>query len=160
MEFVINKDWLKNIKSYLESCHLSHHKAVVLASHYFIYNIGKKEGLQSYLEKELGRKIDSNKKTRCACDAIETIDAVMTVLKESDSLYSIIDKSILMGGDTESVASIACGIASQSSEFNQDLPDFMYSDLENNTYGKDYLMTLDKLLFEKFILIPSNELSI
>lgn len=55
-------------------------QAVALASYYFANNIGKKDNLKEYLTKELGRDIDSNKTTRCQCDAIDTVDAVITVL--------------------------------------------------------------------------------
>jgi ADP-ribosyl-[dinitrogen reductase] hydrolase len=126
-------------------------QVVALAAHYFIYNLGKKDGLQSFLENELGRKINNKKETQCECDAIDTIDAVITVLENSTSLYEIIDKSVRLGGDTDSVASIACGIASFSDEFDKKLPDFFLDDLEDGVYGKKYLLSLDKLLMEKYL---------
>jgi ADP-ribosyl-[dinitrogen reductase] hydrolase len=125
-------------------------QAVALSVYYFKNKIGTKDNLQKYLEDEFGLAIDGNKTTRCACDALETIDAVITVLNQSSSMYEIIDKSILMGGDTDSVASIACGIASMSNEFDKSLPSYMYDYIENGTYGRDYIIKLDEMLMEKF----------
>lgn len=146
-------------KSHMQAC-ITHDtpegvyssQAVALMAYYFINNIGLKSGLKDFIEFELFRSVDANKTTRCQCDAVDTVDAVVTVLMNSSSLYEIIDKSVLMGGDTDSVASIACGIASFSSEYDKELPEFMHRDLENDFYGRDYLTSLDKLLMDKFMI--------
>ena len=38
---------------------------------------------------------------------------------------------------------MAMGIASVSDEIIKDLPQHLHDDLENGTYGRDYLMMLD-----------------
>lgn len=125
-------------------------KAVALMSHYFFYNIGKKEDLKSFIESKLLEPFMDNKTTRTDCDAVDTIDAVLTVLKKSNSLMEILDNSISLGGDTDSVASIACGVASFSNEYKQDFKDFLYEDLENKDYGKDYIEKLNEKLLNIF----------
>lgn len=124
-------------------------QAVALMTFYFLNDLGKKDGLKSFIEKELLFSFIDNKTDRTKCDGIDTINAVLTVLRESNSLTEIIDKSVLLGGDTDSVASIACGIASQSKEFKQDLPVFLFNELENNKYGRDYLIKLNNLFLMK-----------
>jgi hypothetical protein len=41
---------------------------------------------------------------------------------------------------------LAAGFCSQ--EIQQDLPDHLILDLENNSYGRDYLIKLDKQLLQ------------
>lgn len=125
-------------------------KAVALMAHYFIHTDGKKAGLHDYITKETGTEFSTSKTSRCACDALDTIDAVMTVLMQAKTLKEVIDLSVVMGGDTDSVAAIACGVASLTSEYKDDLPVFLLDDLEDGKYGKAYLSQLNKQLVEKF----------
>ncbi len=121
-------------------------QAVALAVYYFANKIGKKEGLRDYLYQQTNELFSINKTTRIACDAIDTIDAVLTVLSQSSSLTEVLDKSVKLGGDTDSVASIACGIAFFSNEYAKNFPDFLERDIENGPYGKDYLVKLSEKL--------------
>jgi ADP-ribosylglycohydrolase len=121
-------------------------QAVALAVYYFANNIGKKSDLFTYICEQTNEFFNEEKTDRTECDAIDTIDAVLTVLSQSSSLSEVLDKAVKLGGDTDSVASIACGIATFSDEYAHDLPDFLFKNLENGPYGKDYLIKLDKNL--------------
>lgn len=125
-------------------------KAVALAAHYSYYRIGKMSEIANYVSLKLNHPINTNKTSRVECDALETIYGVFTVLAGSLSLLDVLDKSILLGGDTDSVAAIACGIASLSDEFDHTLPSHFYSDLENNEYGLDYLKKIDSSILAKY----------
>lgn len=124
-------------------------QAVALIGHYFLYHDVKKENLKELLFNDLGELFMDDSYKRVPCAAIETIDAVLTVLKYSDTLSQVIDQSVNLGGDTDSVASIACGLASLTNQYKNDLPDFLYNDLENDTYGKDYIIKLNEELLNK-----------
>ncbi|KZN44954.1 hypothetical protein N482_02845 [Pseudoalteromonas luteoviolacea NCIMB 1942] len=50
------------------------------------------------------------------------------------------------GGDVDTISACALGIASLSEEYKNDLPRFLYDELENNDYGKDYLIERAKQL--------------
>lgn len=126
-------------------------QAVGLMTYFFKNKIGKKDELKYFIEKNTEELFKDDKTTRTACDAIDTIDAVLTVLKNSKSLSEVIDLSILLGGDTDSVASIACGVASFSDEFKKDLPLFLETELENGKYGKDYIIYLDEQMKKCFL---------
>ncbi|MEH6451459.1 MAG: ADP-ribosylglycohydrolase family protein [Psychromonas sp.] len=121
-------------------------QSVALAVYYFVNKIGKKAGLLDYICQQTNEIFTNNKVTRTECNAIDTIDAVLTVLSQSNSLTEVLDKSVNLGGDTDSVASIACGIAFFSDEYVKDLPDFLERDIENGPYGKDYLIKLSEKL--------------
>ncbi|TEW53186.1 ADP-ribosylglycohydrolase family protein [Psychromonas sp. RZ22] len=121
-------------------------QSVALAVYYFVNNLGKKAGLLDYICQQTNEIFTNNKVTRTECNAIDTIDAVLTVLSQSSSLKEVLDKSVNLGGDTDSVASIACGIAFFSDEYVKDLPPFLEQDIENGPYGKDYLIRLSAKL--------------
>lgn len=121
-------------------------QAVALAVYYFVNQLGKKAGLFDYVCQQTNEIFRKDKVTRTECDAIDTIDAVLTVLSQSHSLTEVLDKSVNLGGDTDSVASIACGIAYFSDEYDKDLPAFLERDIENGPYGKNYLIELSACL--------------
>jgi ADP-ribosylglycohydrolase len=78
-------------------------------------------------------------------DAMYTMGAALYVLKHATSAMDALKMSILMGGDTDSLASICTGIA--ASKFGLDsLPNFMLDQVE----GKDYLTKMANLLSEKW----------
>jgi len=125
-------------------------QAVALAVYYFVNRLGKKDGLFEYVCLQTNEFFIEDKVDRTECDAIDTIDAVLTVLSQSSSLTEVLDRAIKLGGDTDSVATIACGIAFFCDEYINDFPDFLERDLENNDYGKDYLMELNTKLLTTF----------
>lgn len=125
-------------------------QAVAVIGHYFLYHDAKKEDLKEILFNVTGEMFKDDKTDRVPCDGIETIDGVLTVLKSSSSYKEILDKSVRLGGDTDSVASIALGLASLTNQYKKDLPEFLYNELENGEYGKTYIEKLDKEFLEKF----------
>lgn len=79
---------------------------------------------------------------------INTAHAVNTLLMTETSLIGIMKKIIEWGGDTDSVAAIAWGIASSRYQ-NELLPEFMEKDLEiGGKFGADYLKSLGKQLMD------------
>lgn len=123
-------------------------QAVALAVYYFVNRLGGKAGLFDYVCSETNEIFMNNKNTETECNAIDTIDAVLTVLCRSNSLTEVLHNAVQLGGDTDSVAAIACGIASFSNEYVKDFPEFLIRDLENGQYGRDYLIGLDEKLRE------------
>lgn len=123
--------------------------AIAIASHYFIYFDLDLSAVLKIVRAMTRLEIDLDKKSRTECDALDTVDAVFTVLSKSSSMLEILDRSVKLGGDTDSVASIALGLASSSSYYNDDLPEFLEKDLENGEFGRDYIKKLDLKLNEK-----------
>lgn len=83
-------------------------------------------------------------------DCVKTAEAALTLVINSNSQTQIIDLGINAGGDTDTVLAIACGLGSLSEEIDQDLIGFFDSQLENGQYGRDYLISLDRKLINKF----------
>lgn len=153
---------IKSIEDLLEKCkiqsQITHNtkegilssQAVALMTHYFLYQNGKKDNLTNYINETLQTNYQDNKTTRTECNAKDTIEAILTVIKNSNSYFEILDKSIKLGGDTDSVASIALGVVSFSKEFDKKLPNFLLEELENDTYGREYMENLNNNLMKKF----------
>ena len=60
----------------------------------------------------------------------------------------ILKEAVLLGGDTDSTASIALGINAIKYGL-EDLPEFLMQDLTNHKYGREYLIELGNNLEEK-----------
>lgn len=82
------------------------------------------------------------------------LTAIMDSLLESENLNDLLKNCVSYGGDCDTVATIALGIASccaTSSIFLNDLPDVLIWGLEpGGKWGKDYLEQLDLKLENKF----------
>lgn len=155
---------IKDTNELMEKCKLqssithNSHEAIVasqsvaLIGNFFLYKNGNKNDLVNYIFEKTNEFFNSNKTDEVRNDAIDTVDAVISVLIKSNTMLEILDNSVELGGDTDSVASISGGLASLSSQYTNDLPSFLFDDLENEIYGKDYLKSLDKKIINKFNL--------
>lgn len=90
---------------------------------------------------------------------MNTAWAVQTLLTTEGSLRDIMKRCIEWGGDTDSVASIAFGIASARYQ-NETLPIFLERDLEpNGQFGVAYLKDLGKQLMDAYADGPACQLN-
>ncbi len=144
-----------------------------LASHYFYYNLGKPKNVVDFCVNEsedifpeyndyflaikkmnkldrltlLGKK---GTEKGLPCNARLTAGAVFYILqKYYDSPAEILKESVLVGGDVASLASFSLGLSLMNNDLDS-LPPFLFEDLENSKYGRDYLIKLGKTLDNKF----------
>jgi ADP-ribosylglycohydrolase len=85
------------------------------------------------------------------CDAMRTVGAMVYLLTNCYTPKEILEESVKLGGDVDSVASISLGISLTNDNVGN-LPSFLYDDLTNHTYGRDYLLALGSRLEKKFPL--------
>jgi ADP-ribosylglycohydrolase len=123
--------------------------AASLMTHYFIYDLGKKEELSEFLGTQNIGRWDEPWRGEVGSRGWMSVTAAITSIIKNDSLSSILKSCISWMGDVDTVAAIALGAASCSKEVKNDLPDVLIKKLENKTYGKDFLIGLDKKLFQK-----------
>jgi len=128
-------------------------QAVALATHYFLYNDGKKNNLVDFLVLGSGSsRIFNDKKDlwpvgkRCTSDAIPCVKAAISSVLRNNSLSECLKECIDYTGDVDSIAAMALGIGSCCKEIENDLPQHLYEGLENGPYGLDYLRSLDEKL--------------
>jgi ADP-ribosyl-[dinitrogen reductase] hydrolase len=85
------------------------------------------------------------------CDGMRTAGAMAYLLTNFYGPKRMLEESIKLGGDVDSVASISLGIRLINDDIWH-LPSFLYDDLTNHKYGRDYILSLGTHLEEKFLL--------
>lgn len=121
-------------------------QAIALAAHYFIYQLGHKTKLTAFVSHHSAMVWDDNWQDEVPCSAWETVNAVLTLLSHCNSATQILRQGVDFGGDVDTVTAVALAIASQSEQYQQDLPAFLIRDLEHGAYGVDYLQQLSAQL--------------
>lgn len=124
-------------------------QAIALMAHYFIYDLGPIQDLPKFLQKNDHGDWRQDWSQTVACDALETVHAVLTLLLRHRSLSALLRASVDLGGDVDTVAALTLAIASGSREYADDLPTALWRDLENGPWGLDYLGRLDERLLAR-----------
>ena len=83
------------------------------------------------------------------CNGVKTVAAVMHTLNHYNTATEILRESVLLGGDTDSVASLSLGLYAIKHSIS-DLPKQLFTNLNNEIEGKDYLLKLGNELEDKF----------
>jgi ADP-ribosyl-[dinitrogen reductase] hydrolase len=153
---------LKNIEQLLEFCEIqaktSHNtiegiscaKRVALAVHYFKYNLDKQSTLIEFINETLKEKEVYKITSPIDMHGYPTTQSVIKIVSEATSMRQCLKKSIDYGGDTDTVAALCMAILSQKEGCDKLLPTFLYEELENDKYGKNFLIKLDSELNNKF----------
>jgi ADP-ribosyl-[dinitrogen reductase] hydrolase len=117
--------------------------AVGLMSHYFLYRLGKKEQLIDFLTIYIDTKWLQTKSIAASSPILtatqQTIDAVI----KHHSLSQLLQYCHL-SEHRKLISAIAVAAAACSEEYQQDLPQCLFDHLENEQYGRDYLLSLDQ----------------
>jgi len=140
--------------------------AVALASHYFFYThdpvdvfsfcLQHMQGLVNIptkffstlaqmqaLDASCLRRWDPNH--GLDIDAIETAGVAIFLASRAVCPAELLSKAIRLGGDTDTVAGLALGLFAAYTSL-ESLPDWMFNFLENDDYGRDYLIKTGKRL--------------
>lgn len=128
--------------------------AVAYMSHYAIYKLGSKEQMRAWLRSMFGvscRCFDEQHVGNVPNEGIPAVNAALTSIENGDTLSEILRIAVSFGGDVDTVATIAMGIAANLLPRNaHDLCKTLFADLENGSYGRDYLASLDWKLKQRF----------
>lgn len=123
--------------------------AAALMVHYFYYKKGTVSELQDFLIEYVYEDWSVLWKGKVGAKGMMSTKAAYTALISNNSMSELLKQCVVFTGDVDTVATIALAAASLSKEYEQDLPNNLVDDLENEKYGRDYLIELDKRLFEK-----------
>lgn len=123
--------------------------AVALAAHFGTHQKGSIRDLESFLESEQYGNWDYNWKDRVSLNAYDTVSAALTCLLKHSSLSELLKSCINLGGDTDSVAAIAVGLATCFKEYKKDLPIQLYNNLNEDNYGISFLLDLESKFLKK-----------
>lgn len=141
-------------------------RAVALMAHFVLYEEAPLSDIASYCLREMSvedvkqfgyvfqNPWPENKPVKDSEEtpvAISTVHAVAYLVRTARSLMDILERVIRMGGDTDSVAAIAWGIASARFQ-DERLPEFFERDLEqgSSATGSAYLRKVGEDLMRRF----------
>lgn len=123
--------------------------AAALMSHYFIYRLGAKQQLGEFLETHVCGEWSKPWQGEVRSKGWMSVRAAITAVIRNDSLSELLKDCIAFTGDVDTVGAIALAAAACSEEITQDLPNHLIDGLENGTYGRDYIIQLDKQLMAR-----------
>ncbi|MEN2401370.1 ADP-ribosylglycohydrolase family protein [Flavobacterium sp. MC2016-06] len=153
---------IKDVNQLLEFCEIqaktSHNtaegiscaKRIALAVHFYKYKLGDQTSLIEFINETLKEKEIYKVTSPIDMHGYFTTQAVIKIVSEANSMQDCLKIGIDYGGDTDTVAALCMAILSQKESCEKILPQFLYDDLENGTYGKDFLIGLDHKLAAKF----------
>lgn len=147
-EDVVNYSYVQSSVTHATPAGCTSAAAVALASHYYYHDLGPKSKVSEYLRGILGfslQKVDS----KVACDAVETAHAAIWISKSTDNLELAMKKSVDLGGDTDSVAAVACGLISMRPGLDREM-DLTSSLSDRDRRSVGYMIELEKQLFQKY----------
>lgn len=120
--------------------------AAALMAHYFIYQLGAKKDLGTFLETHVSGQWAQPWQGKVKAQGWISVQAAITAVMRNECMSKLLQDCISFTGDVDTVAAIALGAASCSGEIEQDIPIHLIESLENGAYGCDYLLALDKSL--------------
>jgi ADP-ribosyl-[dinitrogen reductase] hydrolase len=129
---------------------------VALMAHFLLYEQAAVMDIPKLVMRETGFELKGNWSDEVECDAIQTLHAVNTALLRNRSMSNLLRDCVDFGGDVDSVAAIAMGIASLTLEYTHDVPASLVDGLEGGTYGRDFMVRLDAALASKFPILQSH----
>lgn len=121
-------------------------RAAALMSHYFIYKLGAKAELGKFLEAHVSGEWSQPWQGKVQSKGWMSVRAAITAVQRNHSMSELLQDCIAFTGDVDTVAAIALAAAACSEEVVQDLPDRLIENLENLSFGRDYIMELDRQL--------------
>jgi ADP-ribosyl-[dinitrogen reductase] hydrolase len=122
-------------------------QAGALMAHYFLYDVGAKSELGKWLEKHVtGHRWNEPYKGKVKPKGWMSVRAAITAVMRNNNMSALLKDCIAFQGDVDTVATIALAATAHSKEYTQDIPQLLIDTLENGTYGRDYLVNLDKQL--------------
>lgn len=120
--------------------------SVALAAYFGIHMNGQIHDVKEFLAYEGFSDWDYEWDDVVSVSAFDTVSAALSCLKRCDNLEDLLVSCVSLGGDTDSVASIAVGIASCYQEYNKKLPQKLIKTLNEDEYGIEFLTQLDQKL--------------
>ena len=126
--------------------------AVALASHFGLHEKGSLCDLRSFLKSEGYADWNFDWSGKVSVCAYDTVSAALSCLLKCNSLERLLLRCVDLCGDTDSVASIAVGIASCFDEYEKSIPKDLLRNLDENIYGIDFLENLERRLVQRYLL--------
>ncbi|MDX2010343.1 MAG: ADP-ribosylglycohydrolase family protein [Myxococcaceae bacterium] len=125
--------------------------AAALAVHFCAYELGAVSELGEFLTEYVPGQWSTPWQGKVGSKGWMSVRAAITALSRATSMSELLKDCIAFTGDVDTVAAIAMAAGSCCPGLEQDLPDHLYSTLENGEWGRDTLRELDRQLMEKVL---------
>ena len=126
-------------------------KRIALIVHYYVYDI-QGVSLINFLNRFLPTQSSFEIVSPIDMHGYPTTNAIINIVSGANNMRDCLSDCINYGGDTDTVAALCMAILSVKKDSQHNLPKFLYNDLENGDFGRDYLIDIDKKLRLKFNL--------
>ncbi|KZZ48020.1 crystallin J1 [Thalassolituus sp. HI0120] len=123
--------------------------AVAMAANFGLHQAGRVSDLEAYLESVRLSDWDFNWCQEATVLAYDTVSAAFSCLVAEHSIAGLLGRCINLGGDTDSVASIAVGLATCFDEYDKTIPSRLLAGLDETSYGIEFLELLDEKLIAR-----------
>ncbi len=121
--------------------------AAALMTHYFLYDLGPKSKVGSFLDTWIpGYAWSAPWRGEVKSKGWMSVRAALTAVVRNDRLSQMLRDCVNFTGDVDTVAAIALGAGACSKEVERDLPPHLVDTLERGVYGRIYIETLDRQL--------------
>jgi ADP-ribosylglycohydrolase len=121
--------------------------AVSLMAHFFLYGLGERQELPAFLASYApGPPWAEPWSGHVDVKGYSAARAALRIVLEHDRLSTMLEQAVRFGGDTDTVAAIALGVAACRRDVQNDLPQRLLLSLEAGTYGREFLRDLDRQL--------------
>lgn len=131
-------------------------QVVALMAHFLLYEQAPLAQLPAMIFDATGFELRLDWQAEVECDARQTLHAMATALLATRSKAQLLHDCVNFGGDVDSVAAIALGLASLTAQYADDLPASLVATLEDGLYGKRFLSGLDTALAGRFPVLVSH----
>lgn len=126
-------------------------QVVALMAHHLVHGRAPLEDLPRMIRTDTGFELRTDWAGNVECDAIQTVHAMSTALLRNRRMSDLLRDCVNFGGDVDSVAAIAMGLASLTEEYTPDVPSQLRLGLESGKYGSNFLAQLDTTLATHFL---------
>lgn len=122
--------------------------AVALTAHFGLHCKGEINKIKNFLEKNYFSGWQYEWQGQVSINAFDTVSAALHCLINCRDLKTLLIKCVSLGGDTDSVSSIAIGLATCFDEYENNLPNNLIESLDEKNFGMEYLDCLDRKLHD------------
>jgi len=126
-------------------------QVVALMAHQLVHEQATIADMPRMIRTDTGFDLKTDWAGNVECDAIQTLHAVSTALLRNRRMSDLLRDCVNFGGDVDSVAAIAMGLASLTEEYTPDIPLQLRTGLESGQYGSGFLARLDASLIARFL---------
>jgi ADP-ribosylglycohydrolase len=122
-------------------------QAAALAVHYCHFNVGPLSKVAEWVDTQIPTGGWSRQwRGKVGSKGRMSVTAALTALSGNTSMSKLLQACIAFTGDVDTVATIALAAASRSTEYTQDLPSVLLTNLEDGEFGHSYLKALNARL--------------